>query len=26
MVPVLAIVKQEPRGVVSELIACLQND
>lgn len=25
-VPVLAIVKQEPRGVVSELIACLQND
>ena len=26
MVPILAIVKQEPRGVVSELIACLQND
>ncbi len=26
MVPVLAIVKQEPRGVVSELIACLQNN
>ncbi|MDO8755515.1 MAG: hypothetical protein Q7J80_16590 [Anaerolineales bacterium] len=26
MAPVLAIVRQEPRGVVSELIACLQND
>lgn len=26
MAPVLAIVRQEPRGMVSELIACLQND
>ena len=26
MAPVLAIVKEEPRGVVNELIACLQND
>ncbi len=26
IVPVLAIVKEEPRGVVSELIGCLQSD
>lgn len=26
LAPILAIIKQEPRGVVSELIACLQND
>jgi len=26
MAPVLAIVKEEPRGVVIELIGCLQND